>query len=76
MMMSRYKGFKLISYVELDGGIMHIWFLICILGVIAVVPIHFLSVEHLKLEEKYGKEKGAGIGEILGIISGWSFFLF
>lgn len=74
--MSKYKGFKTISYLGLDGGIMYIWFLICILGVIAVVPVHFLSVEHLKLEEKYGKKKGARIGEILGIISGWGLFLF
>jgi len=31
------------------------------LGVIAVIPVLFLSVEHLKLEEKYGKEKGLGL---------------
>ena len=41
-----------------------------------MLPLHFLSVEHLKLEEKYGKEKGAKIGEICGLISGWGFFLF
>jgi protein-S-isoprenylcysteine O-methyltransferase Ste14 len=35
-----------------------------------------LSVEHLKLQEKYGKEKGKKIGEIYGLISGWGFFLF
>ncbi|MHA1581477.1 MAG: methyltransferase family protein [Candidatus Baldrarchaeia archaeon] len=43
---------------------------------IAVIPVHFISVEHLKLEEKYGKERGKKIGEICGIISGWLFFLF
>ncbi|MFX1549451.1 MAG: methyltransferase family protein [Promethearchaeota archaeon] len=41
-----------------------------------IVILHFLSVEHLKLQEKYGKEKGIKIGNILGIISGWGFFLF
>ena len=43
---------------------------------IAVIPLHFLSVEHLKLQEKYGKEKGTKIGEIYGLISGWGFFFF
>jgi len=55
---------------------MHIWFFICVLAVIAVIPLHFLSVEHLKLQEKYGKKKGTKIGEIFGLISGWSFFFF
>ena len=55
---------------------MHFWFFICILGAIAVVPAHFLSVEHIKLQDRYGKNKGKKIGEILGLISGWGFFLF
>jgi protein-S-isoprenylcysteine O-methyltransferase Ste14 len=46
------------------------------LGVVAVVPIHFLSVEHLKLEEKYGRDRGRRIGKIYSLISGWGFFLF
>jgi protein-S-isoprenylcysteine O-methyltransferase Ste14 len=37
---------------------------------------YFLSLEHLKLEEKYGEEKGKKIGEIYGVVSGWGFFLF
>lgn len=41
-----------------------------------MVPLHFLSVEHIKLQERYGKEKGTKIGEIYGLISGWGFFLF
>jgi len=41
-----------------------------------MIPLHFLSVEHLKLQEKYGKEKGTKIGEIYGLISGWGFFFF
>ena len=55
---------------------MHVWFFICVLGAIAAVPVHFLSVEHPKLQGRYGKEKGTRIGEILGLISGWSFFVF
>jgi protein-S-isoprenylcysteine O-methyltransferase Ste14 len=55
---------------------MNFWFFICVLGAIAVLPVHFLSVEHLKLKGRYGKKKGTKIGNILGLISGWSFFLF
>ncbi len=55
---------------------MYVWLFICVLGIIAMVPLHFLSVEHLKLQERYGKEKGRKIGEIYGFISGWGFFLF
>jgi len=35
-----------------------------------------LSVEHHKLQERYGKEKGIKIGKIYGLISGWGFFFF
>jgi len=55
---------------------MDVLFLVCMLGVVAVVPIHFLSVEHLKLEKEYGGAKGRRIGEICSLISGWGFFLF
>ena len=55
---------------------MYIWFFICVLGAIALIPLHFLSVEHLKLQERYGKEKGTNIGKVLGFISGWGFFFF
>lgn len=55
---------------------MNYYFFICVLGAVGVVPVHFLSVEHLKLQKKYGKRKGTKIGEILGLISGWAFFLF
>jgi len=55
---------------------MDVLFFVCILGVIAVIPIHFSSVEHLRLEEKYGRNKGKRIGKIYSLISGWGFFLF
>ena len=45
-------------------------------GLVAIMPLYFLSVEHLKLQEKYGREKGTRIAEICGLVSGWGFFLF
>jgi len=65
------SGINSIDDVEMD-----VLFSVCMLGAIAVVPIHFLSVEHLKLEEKYGRDKGKRIGKIYSLISGWGFFLF
>ena len=56
--------------------LMSTWFMISLLGTIAVIPIHFLSVEHSRLEERYGAEKGKRIGSILGMISGWGIFIF
>ena len=55
---------------------MHIWFYVSLFGFIAVIPPYFLSIEHSKLEDKFGKTRGRRIGEILGMISGWGFFLF
>jgi protein-S-isoprenylcysteine O-methyltransferase Ste14 len=55
---------------------MYFLFFICVLGAVAIVPIHFLSVGHVKLQAKYGKKRGNRIGEIYGVISGWGFFLF
>ena len=54
----------------------YLWFFVCIIGLISISRLHFLSVEHIKLQKKYGKEKGTKIGEVYGIISGWGFFLF
>lgn len=55
---------------------MYIVFFISVIGLIAIIPLYFLSVEHLKLQKRYGKEKGTRIGEIYGLISGWGFFFF
>ncbi|MFX1288990.1 MAG: methyltransferase family protein [Promethearchaeota archaeon] len=41
-----------------------------------MVPLHFLSVEHLKFQKKYGLDKGNKITGILGLVSGWGFFIF
>jgi len=53
---------------------MDLWLPICVLGVIISLPLHFASVEHLKLEKRYGEERGRRIGEVLGVVSGWGFF--
>jgi protein-S-isoprenylcysteine O-methyltransferase Ste14 len=55
---------------------MSLWFLLSVIGIIAVVPIHFVSVNHIWLKEKYGQERGTRVGAILGMISGWGIFLF
>jgi hypothetical protein len=55
---------------------MYVRFFVSLFGFIAVILPYFLSLEHRKLEEKYGKEKGKTIGAICGIVSGWVFFLF
>jgi len=41
-----------------------------------MVPLHFLSVEHLKFQKKFGTDKGNKITGILGLTSGWGFFIF
>ncbi|OLS24745.1 MAG: hypothetical protein HeimC3_18560 [Candidatus Heimdallarchaeota archaeon LC_3] len=55
---------------------MYFLFLISLLGLLFILPLYFLSLEHIKLQEKYGIKKGEKFGEILGMISGWGFFLF
>ena len=55
---------------------MDYWFLLFVLGIVAVVPVHFVSVEHNRLEDRYGKNQGRRIGNVLSLISGWGFFIF
>ena len=55
---------------------MAVWFCVSLFGFVGIVVPYFLSLEHLKLDEKYGKQKGKKLGEIFGVISGWGFFLF
>jgi protein-S-isoprenylcysteine O-methyltransferase Ste14 len=43
---------------------------------LAVIPVHFVSVNHISLEQRYGKERGTKIGAILGMVSGWGIFIF
>jgi len=55
---------------------MYPWFILSILGMCFMVPLHFFSVEHLKFQKKYGVDKGNKITGILGLTSGWWFFIF
>ena len=55
---------------------MFIWFFVSLFGFIATSPLYYLSLEHLKLKEKYGRRKAERIGDVYGVISGWGFFLF
>lgn len=55
---------------------MYLWYFISVVGEIFVLPIYLLSLEHIQLQGRYGKERGTKIAEIFGLISGWSFFLF
>ena len=55
---------------------MSIWFFICVVGLTLALPLHFWSVEHQRLQRKYGRERGIKIGNILGTISGGMEFLF
>ena len=55
---------------------MYPWFIFSILGMCCMVPLHFFSVEHSKFQKKYGSDKGNKITGILGLISGWGFFIF
>jgi len=43
---------------------------------IGILPLYFRSLEHQKLEQKYGEEKAKKIGNAYGMISGWGFFIF
>jgi len=38
-------------------------------------PFHFYSVEHRKLQKKFGMNKGNRIAKIFSMISGWGFFI-
>ena len=55
---------------------MYLMFLISVLGMISIIPFYFWSVEHIKLQERYGQKKGIRIAKILGLVSGWGFFIF
>ena len=55
---------------------MYLIFLISVFGMISIIPFYFWSVEHIKLQERYGQMKGLKIAKIFGLISGWGFFIF
>ena len=49
---------------------MYVWFWICVLCMFIAAAFHHRSVEHTKLQKKYGKERGTRIGKTYGTISG------
>ena len=49
------------------------WFLICTSLFFIAIFLHFKSVEHIKLQEKYGKVKGIKLGKIYAMISSLEF---
>lgn len=49
------------------------WFLICSSFFFIAIFLHFKSVEHTKLQEKYGKERGTRLGRIYATISSSEF---
>ena len=49
------------------------WFLICASLFCGAIFLHFKSVEHTKLQEEYGKEKGIKLGKIYATISSLEF---
>ncbi|MFX0115677.1 MAG: methyltransferase family protein [Candidatus Hodarchaeota archaeon] len=49
------------------------WFLVSMLGFFVMIFLHFRSVEHTKLQEKYGKEGGIRLGKIYAMISSLEF---
>lgn len=54
---------------------MSILFLIFLCLLFMMLPLHFLSVNHTKIVNKFGKNQGKKVGKILGMISGWGFFI-
>lgn len=54
---------------------MPLLFIVSLIVLLLFLPLHFLSVSHKYLEEKFGPKKGKKIGTILGMLSGWGFFI-
>lgn len=47
-----------------------------LVGVVGILPLYFISVEHIRLQGRFGEERGRKIGDAAGMVSGWGFFLF
>jgi len=57
----------------MEAGNKMSWFLICVSFFFIAIFLHFQSVEHTKLQEKYGKEKGTKLGKIYATFSSSEF---
>ena len=49
--------------------------MLSVIGFVSILPVYFLSLEHDRLEELFGKNDVA-IGNFLGAFSGWALFIF
>jgi protein-S-isoprenylcysteine O-methyltransferase Ste14 len=52
------------------------WLIISLLVFTLNVPLYYLSVEHRRLEERFGVERGRRVGNALGLASGWGMFVY
>ena len=52
------------------------WLIISLLAFTLNVPLYYLSVEHRRLEMRFGVERGRRVGEALGLASGWGMFVY
>ncbi|KXA90469.1 hypothetical protein AKJ62_00820 [candidate division MSBL1 archaeon SCGC-AAA259D14] len=52
------------------------YFFACITGFFLMMILHLWSVEHRKLKQRFGEDKGIKIGKILGAVSGWMELVF
>jgi protein-S-isoprenylcysteine O-methyltransferase Ste14 len=52
------------------------WLMISFLAFTLNVPLYFLSVEHGRLEKRFGVERGRRVGDALGMLSGWGMFVY
>jgi len=52
------------------------WVIISLLAFTFNVPLYYLSVEHRRLETRFGVERGRMVGDALGLVSGWGMFVY
>ena len=52
------------------------WLMISLLAFTLNIPLYYLSVEHRRLETRFGVERGRLVGDALGLISGWGMFVY
>jgi protein-S-isoprenylcysteine O-methyltransferase Ste14 len=52
------------------------WLIVSLAAFTLNVPLYYLSVEHRRLEMRFGVERGRRVGEALGLASGWGMFVY
>lgn len=67
---------KFLRYCEKLGNVYWlILFWLSVVGFLSILPIYFLSLEHVRLRKVFG-ERSTVVGNLLGVVSGWGFFVF